>query len=172
MLPDLRLQNFAPPEDQNTCFANSVLQLLRRVSIIKEAIVTLNENERENEIALLLKQIFLCEGSKRIISTSDFRKKVGSQFSTGAQQDCKEFLDTLLTLLPSDFSSPFKFKIKSSYDFIDNDSGACSYCLTREDPVISSDNITLHITFPNSENLTLQSLIDQHFDSEQNKKKM
>ena len=64
MLPDLRLQNFAPPKDQNTCFANSVLQLLRRVSIIKEAIVTLNENERENEIALLLKQIFLCEGSK------------------------------------------------------------------------------------------------------------
>ena len=55
MLPDLRLKNFAPPEDQNTCFANSVIQLLRRVSIIKEAIVTINEKERENEIPLLLK---------------------------------------------------------------------------------------------------------------------
>ena len=111
-LPPLLLQNLTRG-DRNTCFANSVIQLLRRVSILKEVIVTINENEKtpENEIPLLLKQIFLYEGSNRIKSTSEFRAKVDSQFTTGHQQDCKEFLDKLLALLPSDFSSPFKFKI-------------------------------------------------------------
>ena len=50
MLPDfppLLLRNGALG-DMNTCFANCIIQLLRRVSIIKEAIVTINEREREN----------------------------------------------------------------------------------------------------------------------------
>ena len=124
---------------------------------------------------MLLKEIFLSEGSNTKKSTYQLRKEVGEKFSTGIQQDCKEFLDTLLEKLPFNFHDIFKFKIKSTYNFIhfinENEySPACMYCGTCEDPVVSSD-ITLHICIPDSLNLTLQSLIEQHFDPDPSEKK-
>ena len=170
MMHSLLLKNFAPGIDRNACFANSVIQLLRRVSNIRQSIVTLNADS-ENKIHLLLKEIFLSEGSNTKKSTYELRKEVDKKFSTGDQQDCKEFLDTLLEKLPFNFQDIFKFNIKSTYDFINENeySTACMYCGTCEVPVISSD-ITLHISISNSQNLKLQSLIDKNFNPDPSEK--
>ena len=71
MMHSLLLKNSASGVDRNACFANSVIQLLRRVSNIKQPIVTLNADP-ENTIHLLLKEIFLSEDSntkKKYFST-------------------------------------------------------------------------------------------------------
>ena len=171
MMDSLLLKNTAFGVDKNACFANSVIQLLRRVSNIRQPIVTLNADP-ENKIHLLLKEIFLSEGSNTKKSTSQLRKEVGERFSTGFQQDCKEFLDTLLEKLHFNFHDIFKFKIKSTKNFINENeySTACMYCGTCEVPVESSDT-TLHICIPNSQNLKLQSLIDKHFNPDPSEKK-
>ena len=69
----LLLKNSDSGVDRNACFANSVIQLLRRVSTIKELILTLNAVPG-NTIHLILKEIFLSEDSNTEKSTFQLRE--------------------------------------------------------------------------------------------------
>ena len=88
MIPLLLLRNTAQSVDSNACFANSVIQILRRIPNIKNNIIDLN---LETRIHSELKQIFSAEGTQRRVSASRLRFLVGQQFATGEQMDCKEF---------------------------------------------------------------------------------
>ena len=104
MLHPLLLKNAAVAADRNACFANCIIQILRRIPHIKEVVTTLAP---ETMIHSELKQIFLAEGTLRKISASKLRAAVGREFSSGAQMDCKEFFDCLLEGLPFGFDELF-----------------------------------------------------------------
>ena len=86
MMLSLLLKNSDSGVDRNACFANSVIQLLRRVSNIKKLTLTLNAVPGDM-IHLILKEIFLSEGSNTKISTFQRREEVDKRFSTGDQHD-------------------------------------------------------------------------------------
>ena len=132
--------------DRNACFVNSAINVLRRVQTFKDIVSALSN---ETTIHAKLHQIFSNENSNNLVSAYQLRREVdrlknGRRFSSGNQQDCKEFLDALLEFMPS-LTDLFNFSIKRSYFFINhNFSPACRYCHQVEDPV-SSNNSTLHI---------------------------
>ena len=168
MVLPLLLKNVAASVDQNSCFANCILQLLRRIPNIKDTIIALPP---ETNIHLELKKIFLNIGSYRKISVSKIRSEVATRFSTGSQQDCKEFLDSLLTSLSLNFEDLFKYKIKNSFVFVEtNYSPACRYCNQVESPVQETEG-TLFLSLYEKQNLVLQHLIDQYFDFDEGSKK-
>ena len=105
--------------DRNACFVNSAINVLRRVNTFKDILSALSN---ETTIHAKLHQIFSSENSNIAVSAYQLRKEVdrlkgGRRFSSGNQQDCKEFLDALLEFMPS-ISDLFKFSIKRSYSFI------------------------------------------------------
>ena len=94
--------------DQNACFCNSILQILRRMEKFKTMILT---GSSENVIHKELQNIFRCEGNYAKASGGRLRKAIGSPFSHGTQQDAIEFLDTLLGKLP------FPIKIENLFNY-------------------------------------------------------
>ena len=163
MIPLLLLRNTAQSVDSNACFANSVIQILRRIPNIKDNIIDLN---LETRIHSELKQILSAEGTQRRVSASRLRFLVGQQFATGDQMDCKEFFDILLEKLGLGFDENFKFKVKNTFQFIGSDfSPACCYCHLVEDPVIETET-SLNLPVFRYGNLSLQNLVDQYFQFE------
>ena len=141
MIPSLLLKNTARSVDSNACFANSVVQILRRIPNIKNNIFELN---LETGIHGELKRIFSAEGTQRNISAARLRYIVGREYASGEQMDCKEFFDELLIKLSLGFDDVFNFKVKNTFNFINSDfSPACRYCHLVEDPVIDTGTALL-----------------------------
>ena len=164
MIPSLLLKNTVRSVDSNACFANSVIQILRRIPNIKDNIIDLN---LETRIHSELRQIFSAEGTQRRVSASRLRFLVGEQFATGEQMDCKEFFDILLEKLELGFNENFKFKVRNSFHFIRSDfSPACRYCHLVEDPVIETET-SLNLPVFRFGNLSVQNLVDKYFDVEE-----
>ena len=96
MIPSLFLKNTARSVDSNACFANCVVNILRRIPNIKNNIFELN---LQTGIHGELMRIFSAEGTQRNVSAARLRFIVGEQFASGHQMDCKEFFDELLMKL-------------------------------------------------------------------------
>ena len=159
MLPPLLLKNTVSTVDKNACFANSIIQILRRIPYIRNSINALTP---ETSIHTELKKLFSAEGTLRKVSASRLRSIVGPHFASGAQMDCKEFFDDLLEILPFPFNDLFRYKIKNTFDFIHSQvSPACHYCHLVEDPVIELGT-SLLVPLYGYGNLTLQNLFQSY----------
>ena len=168
MLPPLLLKNTVSTVDRNACFANSVIQILRRIPDIKNSI---NALIPETSIHAELKKIFSAEGTQRKVSASRLRSIVGGHFASGAQMDCKEFFDELLENLPFPFNDLFRYKIKHYFNFIRSIvRPACHYCHLVEDPVIELGT-SLPVSLYGFGELSLQNLVDIYFNFEVLEKK-
>ena len=106
MVPPLLLKNTAASVDQNSCFANSIIQILRRIPNIKDTIIALPP---ETNIHLELRKIFTSIGTHQKLSASKLRSELPRKFASGRQQDCKEFMDALLMALTLGFEELFKY---------------------------------------------------------------
>ena len=85
---------------ERSAHEDSVINILRRVYTFKDILPALST---ESLIHSKLQQIFSYEGTNTKQSTSNLRWELdkfqgggGQSFSSGNQQDCKEFLDCLL----------------------------------------------------------------------------
>ena len=165
MILPLLLKNSSAGADRNACFANSIINVLRRVKTIRQILPALAD---ESEIHSLLQQLFSAEGSTESQSAfllrDELAKKSGKlKFSSGIQCDSKEFLDALLERLPT-LSNIFKFTITRKYSFVNSKlAPKCQYCLQEENPVTSPPESTLHLYLLPSDNMSLQNLIDDYF---------
>ena len=111
MISPLLLKNSTLGIDKNACFANSVINILRRITLVRNILPALTN---ESRIHFLLQNIFAREGSIESQSCSDLRQELDRRkgtvnFSSGVQNDSKEFLDALLETLPS-LADIFKFQ--------------------------------------------------------------
>ena len=164
MISPLLLKNSTSGIDKNACFANSVINILRRITLVRNILPALTN---ESRIHFLLQNIFAKEGSIESQSCSDLRQELDRRkgtvnFSSGVQNDSKEFLDALLETLPS-LADIFKFTITRKYSFINSKfSPKCQYCNQEENPVSSQDS-TIHLHLLPSNNMALQILIDNYF---------
>ena len=166
MLP-LLLRNGSGSVDQNSCYSNSIIQVLRRIPNIKDVILALPS---ETNVETELKRIFLKEGSISQVSSYPLRAALRPDFARGNQMDSKEFFDTLLQALPL-FMPVFNFKIRRTYRFVSSrNSAACNYCHPVEDPVIQGET-SLILPLYNAQELVLQNLIDIYFQFEADFKK-
>ena len=121
MIASLLLKNVSLGLDKNACFANSIINLLRRVSSFREILPAL---ANESRVHFMLQSILSAEGSSQGQSASTLRRELdirrgSSDFSSGIQNDAKEFLDALLETLPS-LTNIFKFTITRKYSFINS----------------------------------------------------
>ena len=166
-LRPLRLMNSFGTVDQNACFANSIIQVLRRIPNVKETILALPP---ETTVQSQLQNIFKREGTDSLISSYPLRVALRPDFSRGNQMDSKEFFDALLQALP--FLEPlFNFKVKRTFRFINTRySPACRFCHRVEDQVIQKET-SLFLPLYNSSNLVLQNLIDNYLRFEANEKR-
>ena len=116
MGPDLQLvNNTGLKAEQNICFVNITVQLLRSIPSIqayfKERCYKLEMTGSEKtEICDEISDIFISSG-KRYCSAAKLRNLVASKsgrlyLSDGSHQDAIEFLMTLLQLVKSEISSP------------------------------------------------------------------
>ena len=123
--------------DQNACFCNSILQILRRMEKFKTMILT---GSSENVVHKELQNIFRCEGNYAKASGGRLRKAIGSPFSHGTQQDAIEFMDTLLEKLPfaNEIENLFNYELTIQRTFQGPSSPACQYCSRVEDPGLPS----------------------------------
>ena len=133
MLPHLLLRNspLRSAQDQNMCFTNAALQLLRSVPLFKERVV---EHIDFSPLHTDLKIILDHEGSPNSISAHIIRQRVGENYGRrdlfdGRQNDGMEFLQLLLQCLHPSILSLFRFKTKTQKKYIfTGQSGPCQYC--------------------------------------------
>ena len=167
MVLPLLLKNSFQGIDQNACFANSIINILRRVSIFKETLPAFANEEQETKIPFFLQQIFSKEGSFQGQSASFLRQELANKtrnanFSSGVQYDAKEFLDALFQFLPS-LNDIFEFTITRKYSFVNSKfSPRCQFCQLEENPV-PDPATTIHLNLLPSNDLSLQNLIDHFF---------
>ena len=90
------LINTSLGKDKNSCYSNCILQLLRRTRDFKHQI---EQSDATSLVEKELKFIFQSEGSNEIKSTAVLRSALGNDFSSGTQQDSKEFFDSLMSHL-------------------------------------------------------------------------
>ena len=125
-LRPLLLRNAVGTVDQNACFSNSIIQILRRIPEFKNAILALPP---QTMVHLHLKKIFETEGTNNIISTSQLRRATGRPFASGNQQDCLEFFNKLIHTINIGLDTIFRFKVKNTFKFINTKfSPACQFC--------------------------------------------
>ena len=100
MIPKLLLKNSFFGVDKNACFTNCIINVLRRVQTFKDILPALSN---DTLIHANLQKIFSFENTQVKVSASQLRREVDNlkgdnqrKFSSGSQQDCKEFLDALL----------------------------------------------------------------------------
>ena len=105
MIPTLLLKNSFFGVDKNACFTNCIINVLRRVKTFKDILPALSN---ETLIHANLHKIFSFENTQIKVSASQLRREIDNlkgdiqrTFSSGNQQDCKEFLDALLEFMPS-----------------------------------------------------------------------
>ena len=164
MVRSLLLRNAPGGDDANACFANSIIQVLRRLEIFKESLFL------NSPIQIELKRIFNAEGSSYTISASYLRKLVGPMFSNRQQQDCMEFLTAVLNKIP-DLLGIFRFSVKRTFEFVGSSfSPACKFCHANEDPVTTPESV-LHVPMYNASELQLQDLINTYFNFEASTKR-
>ena len=165
MVLPLLLKNSPEGKDRNACFANSIVNILRRIETVRQVLPALVNEKR---LHFLLQQLFSAEGSTQSQSTfflrDELAKKSGKfNFSSGIQNDAKEFLDALLEKLPT-LSNMFKFKITRKYSFVNSKyAPKCQYCFQEENPVTSPPDTTLLLYLLPSNSMSLQNLIDDYF---------
>ena len=108
MVRPLLLKNHFGSFDQNSCFANSIIQVLRNIPNIRDITLALPP---ETHVQTELKKIFEKEGSISQVSSYSLRAAIRPDFSHGNQMDSKEFFDYFLQALPL-FQPLFSFRIR------------------------------------------------------------
>ena len=180
MLPHLLLRNspLRSAQDQNMCFTNAALQLLRSVPQFKERV---NQHVDYSAVHKDLQAILCYEGLPNSISAHSVRQKVGMRHDRrdmfdGQQNDSLEFLELLLHCLHPSILFLFRFKTKTIRKYIITGQSGCQHC-GRLPTDSEHEQQVLQIGFPNlhqaeayRNGIPLQHLINQHFsqkDTEQ-----
>ena len=133
MIPILLLKNSFFGVDKNACFTNCIINVLRRVKTFKDILPALSN---ETLIHSNLQNLFFWNTQIKV-SASQLRREIDNlkgdiqrTFSSGNQQDCKEFLDALLEFMPS-LSDLFKFTFKRTYLFVGHRFFTCMFLLSH-----------------------------------------
>ena len=126
MLPKLLLRNSPIGDDQNLCFTNAAIQILRNIPPFVEKCMEHSNCTASSNCCTLIQRnvckILQFVGENRTISTHFLRKSVGEavhrrDFYTGRQSDALEFCHYLLQNLNSSVLSLFKFHTQTERDF-------------------------------------------------------
>ena len=173
MLPKLLLRNSPIGDDQNLCFTNAAIQILRNIPpFVAKCMEHSNCTTPSNCCTLIQRNvctILKFVGENRTISTHFLRKSVGEavhrrDFFTGQQSDALEFCHYLLQNLNSSVLSLFKFHTQTERDFWRNErKSPCQYC-GKELNNVNDEHLVLNLSIPDSDHsIEFQQLIDNHF---------
>ena len=173
MLPKLLLRNSPLGDDQNLCFTNAAIQILRNIPPFVEKCMEHSDCSTPSDCCTLI-QRHVCSilhfvGESKTISAHFLRKAVGEavsrrDFYTGQQSDALEFCYYLLQNLNSSVLSLFKFFTQTERDFWRNErKSPCQYC-GKELNNATDEHLVLNLSIPDSDHsIELQQLINNHF---------